>query len=158
MEHDRVQHPEHRGAGADADGQRNRGEHRNTRATVLELPPQGVPQVAPEILQPPRAAGVPAQLLHLVEAAELEARPTARFPRGHAGPDVVGHLPLDVVAQLGVELGFRPLAMPQPPEHSSPAHRAPPPAVPRISPTASASRAQLSASACNCARPLAVSR
>ena len=158
LEHDGVQHPEHRGARADADGQCGNGEPRDSRATVLELAAQGVPQVAPEVLDPSRSADVAAHLLDLIEAAELETRPPARLARGHPGPDVVGHLPLDVVAQLGIELVFYSVAIPQPPQHLPPAHRAPPPAVPRIRPTASASRAQLSVSSWSCARPLGVRR
>ena len=157
LEGDGVQHPEHRRARADAEGQCDDGERRDPRATVIELPPQGVPQVVPQVLEPPRAADVAAQLLHVVQSAELQTGAPARLPGGHAGPHVVGHLPLDVVAQLGVELGLFPVAVP-PLQRFQPGHRASPPAVSRIRPTASASRAQLSVCSCNFAWPLGVSR
>ena len=158
LEHDGVQDAEHRRACADAHGQRRDGEHRHARAPVLELPAQGVANLAPRFLEPPVAAGVAAQLLDLVEAAELEARAPAGLPGRQPGPQVVGHLSLDVVAELGVELVFCPVTAPQPLQRWPPAHRAPPPAVPRIRPTASASRAQLSVCSCNWAWPLGVSR
>ena len=69
------------------------------------------PQVLPCLFEPPRAAGVAAGLLDLIEAAELEARSPAGLPRGHPRPDMVGHLPLEVVAQLGVEFVFGPVTM-----------------------------------------------
>ncbi len=112
------------------------------------------PQVLPRLVDPPCPAHVAAQLLDLVEAPELEARAPARFGLRHAGPDMVGHLPFDVVAQLAVQLSLEPVTAAQPP----PAHRAPPPAAPRIRPTASARRSQLSVCSCNRARPLGVSR
>ena len=154
LQHDGIQHAEHRGAGADAQGQRGDGEHGDARAAARELSLQRVAQVASEVVDPPRSAGVSAQLLDLVEAAEVESGAPARLPFGHPGPDMLGHLPLDVVAQLAVELALEPVPAPQPPP---PAHRAPP-AVPRISPTASARRAQLSVCSCSRARPCGVSR
>ena len=114
-----------------------------------------VSEVARDILDPPRAARVAAQLLDLVYAAELEAGAAPRFPLGHAGPDMVGHLPLDVVTQLAVQLAFEPVTAPQP---LAPRHRVPPPAVWRMRPTASASRAQLSVCSWSCALPFGVSR
>ena len=60
------------------------------------------PQVLPRLIEPPRAVCVAARLLDLIEATELEAGAPAGLPRRQSGPDVVGHLPLDVVAQLGV--------------------------------------------------------
>ena len=152
----RVDHREDRHVEPYAQPQRRDGQ--DHEGAVAGQATEGVAQVAGDVVEPPRASGVAAQLLDLVEAAELQTGAPARFTRGHAGPEVVGHLPLDVVAQLGVQLGLCPVAAPQPLQRLPPAHGAPPPAVPRIRPTASASRAQLSVSACNCARPLAVSR
>ena len=122
LEDDGVQHPERRGARADAQGQRGDGKHRYPRATVVELPSQGVPKVAADVLEPPRAADVAAHFLDLIETAELQSGAPARLPRGHPRPDVVGHLPFDVVAQLGVEVVFDPASAPQagPPDHREP--------------------------------------
>ena len=125
-EHDGIQHAEHGGAGADAQGQRGDGEQGDARAAARELSSQRVPQVASEVVEPPCAAHVAAQLLDLVQAAELEARAPARLVLGQAGPDVMGYLPLDMVAQFAVELAFKPVAASQPPP---PAHRAPSSAV-----------------------------
>ena len=85
-EHDGIEHAEHRGAGADAQGQRGDGEHGNPRAAARELPSQRVAQVAPEVIEPACAASVAAQLLDLVQAAELQARASARLVLGQAGP------------------------------------------------------------------------
>ena len=155
LQHDGIQHAEHGGARADAQGERGDGEHGDARVAARELPSQRIPQVASEVVEPPCASRVAAQLLDLVEAAEVEARASARLGLGQAGPKVVGHLPIDVVAQLAVQLDFEPVPAPQP---APPAHRAPPPAVPRIRPTASASRAQLSVCSCSRARPFGVRR
>ena len=64
------------------------------------------------LFEPPCPAHVAARLLDLVEAAEREARAPARVVLGQPGPDVVGHLPLGVVAQLAVELLFEPASLP----------------------------------------------
>ena len=123
--------------------------------TVYELPSQGVPDIAHDVFDPPHAAHIAAHLLDVLEAAELEAGAPPRLPFRQARPDVLGHLALDVVAQLAVQLSFELVTVPQPPP---PAHRVPPSAVPRIRPTASASRAQLSVCSCSRARPFGVSR
>ena len=96
---------------------------------VLELPAQRVANVAHQILDPPGAADVAAQLLDLVEPAELEAGAPSGLPRRQPGPDVVGHLPLDVVTQLGVELVLDPVTKPRPLQRLPPAHRASPSAT-----------------------------
>ena len=111
------------------------------------------PQVLPGLVEPSRAARIATDLLDLLDAAELDTCSSLRLPLGHSGPHVVGHLTLDVVAQLGVELPLHPVAIPKapPPGHGVPEVR-------RIRPTASASRIQLSVCSSNCARPLGVSR
>ena len=112
-----VVHREPRAREPDAEPE---GEHRRRREPAfLEQQPHREPQVVPRLVDPPRAARVAAHLLDGVEAAELEARAAARLLLRQAGPDVLGDLTLDVVAQLGVQLVLDPLAMPQP---SPPAH------------------------------------
>jgi len=76
-----------------------------------------------------RPAGVAAQLLDLIQAAELEAGAPAGLPWRQSGPDVVGCLPLDVVAQFGVQLFLGPIRVPQP---LQPAHRTSPSAASRF--------------------------
>ena len=122
LEHDGIEDAEHRRAGADAQGQGGDGEHGDARAAARELPSQRVPQVASEVVEPPCAADVAAQLLDLVEAAELEARAPARLVLRQPRPKVVGHLSLDMVAQLAVQLAFEPVTVTEAPP---PAHRAP---------------------------------
>ena len=81
----------------------------------------GQPRVLPELLQPARAPGVPADLLDLVQTAELESGHSAGLAVGHPLLAVVVDQPLEVVAQLGVELVLELGAVKQP---SPPAHRA----------------------------------
>ena len=117
------QHPvddaEHGGGGADPEGQ-----HQDRDEGERPLPHQqahGEAEVVPDLLQP-RAPHVTAQLLDLLEASELEAHAPARLARGHPGADMVHHLSLDVVAELGVQLPLQPLGVPPAPP---PAHRPP---------------------------------
>ena len=154
--HGSQQHPvddaEHGGGAADSECQ-----HQDGNDGERSLPHQeahGEPEVVPDLLQP-RAPHVPAQLLDLIEASELEAHAPARLAGGHPGADVVRHLSLDVVAELGIELALQPLGVPAAPP---PAHRTPPPSVARIRPTASARRIHRAVRSCNRARPPAVSR
>ena len=86
-------------------------------------------QVLPSLVDPPRAARVAALFLDLVEAAEREASAPARLVLGQARPHVLGHLPLDVVAQLAVQLSIEAVTVS---ETVPPAHCAPPPAAPRF--------------------------
>ena len=137
---DRVNHRADRHVEADAQFQRRDGQRHE--GSVSRQTPERVSEVARDILAPPRAARVAAQLLR-----------SDRRRRTRGAP--VGYLPLDVIAQLAVELAFEPVTVPQP---LPPGHRALPPAVRRIRPTASASRAQLSVCSCSCARPFGVSR
>ena len=150
---DGVNHREDRHVEADAQPQR-RGRQGHEGAVPREAADR-VAQVARDALDPPRPTRVAAQLLDLVETAEFESRAAPRLVLGQAGPHVLGHLPLDMVAQLAVQLALQPITVPESPP---PAHRASPPAVPRIRPTASASRAQLSVCSCSRARPFGVSR
>ena len=69
------------------------------------------PQVLPRLVDPPGPAHVEAHLLDVVEGAELEARAPARLPLRQAGPDVVGDLTLDVVAQLAVQFSIEPVTV-----------------------------------------------
>ena len=149
----RIEHREELRGDAHPESQHEDGDDRERRPAGEQAHRE--PQVLPGLVQPPRAARVAALLLDVVEAAELDPRAPARLVLGQAGPHVLGRLPLDMVAQLAVQLAFEPVAVPEAPP---PAHRAPPPAVPRIRPTASASRAQLSVCSCSRARPFGVSR
>ena len=113
-----VVHREPRAREPDAEPQ---GERRRRREPAfLEQQPHREPQVLPRFVDPAhRRAHVAAHLLDVVEAAELEARAPARLSLRQAGPDVLGDLALDVVAQLGVQLVLDTVAIPQPPP---PAH------------------------------------
>ena len=118
------------------------GEHRPRRHPgLLHQQARREPQVLPCLFEPPRPARVAARLLDLVEAPEREARPSTRLVLGQAGPDVTGHLPLDVIAQLAVELPFEPVSLAA---TGPPAHRMPP--------SASAGRAGLSVCSCSAGR------
>ena len=148
-----VDNAEHGRRGADPERQHQDGDDRER--SLPHEKPDGEPQVVPDLLQPPRAPHVTAQLLDLIQSSELQARAPARLAGGHPGADMVRHLPLDVVAELRIQLALRPLGVPA---ASPPAHRTPPPSVARIRPTTSARRVHRAVRSCNRARPLDVSR
>ncbi len=100
----RVDQTEHGRRRTDAERDRDHDGGREARRLAQDA--DGVPQVARQILEPPGAARAPHLLLRLLDAAELEQRPPARLLRVHAAPHVLLRLPLDVVAQLLVELAL----------------------------------------------------
>ena len=118
---DGVVHGERRAGESDAEP---KSKHRGGgQPALLHEQAHRKSQVLPDFFQPPRPAGVAAQFLDLIQAAELEAGAPAGLPRRQSGPDVVGCLPLDVVVQLGVQLFLGPVRVPQP---LPPAHRTSP--------------------------------
>ena len=107
----------------DAETQPER-EHRPRRGpALLHQQAHREPQVLPGLFEPPRAARVAAHLLDLIDTAKVEVGAAARLVCRQAVPDVVGHLPLDVIAQLAVQLVLHPAAVPK---AAPPAHRATP--------------------------------
>ena len=147
--HERVD----RGVGADAQGQGQDRHQGEGRAAAQDA--DAVRQVLAEVLEEARAARVPALLLHLLEAPELDPRAAAGLGLAEAGPHVVGRLALEVVAQLRVELGLEATAAE---EAAQEAHHAPPSRVARMRPTASESRRHSSSSTPRRVRPFPVSR
>src|SRR6185436_5973823 len=141
LQHRRIDQAEDGGIRADAESQR--GDRGDREAGALPEDAGGVPDVLDKVLEEARAAHVAALLLHLIEAAELEAGAPARAGLVHARPHVVGDLTLEMIAKLGVELRFEttPADQPRPPGHD-----ASPSAALMIKPIASVSRRQLSAS------------
>ena len=121
--HERVD----RGVGADAEGQGQDRHEGEGRAAAQDA--DAVREVLAEVLEEARAPRVAALLLHLLDAPELDARAAAGLGLGEAGAHVVGRLALDVVAQLGVELGLEAAAAEEPAEES---HQAPPSRVARM--------------------------
>ena len=153
LQHRGVDEAEDRGVRADAESERR--DRREREARALSKDTTGVPHVPGELFDQAGPANIAALVLHLIEAAELEAGPPARVRLAHARPHVVRDLALDVIAQLGVELRFQatPAEQPRPPGHD-----ASPSAVLMIKPIASVSRRQLSASVAMWVRPFRVSR
>ena len=148
-----VHEREDRGVGADAQGQRQDRDEGEGRAAAQDA--DAVREVLAEVLEKTRAPSVAALLLHLLDTPELDARAAAGLGLGEAGAHVVGRLALDVVAQLGVELGLEAAAAEEPAEE---AHHAPPSRVARMRPTASVSRRHSSSSTPRRVRPFPVRR
>ena len=71
---------------------------------VLDQQSRGKRQVLNDVVDPAGTARVATRLLHLIEAAELEARTPAGLGLRQALPQVVLGQPLDVITQFGIEL------------------------------------------------------
>src|SRR6185436_18336237 len=103
---------------ADAHGEqdeRDRGE-----AGQLSEKTHGIAEVLDQVIEPARAAHVPAGFLHLLRPSELEPRLAPRVIRIDAARDQIGGVLLDVEADLPVELA---LERPSSREASPPGHR-----------------------------------
>ena len=101
-QHQRVDQAEDRGVGANSEGERQRG-HRRV-AGRLPHRPQRIADVAAEVLDPTDPPGVAALLLDQRHVAELAEGSRARIRGREAGGEIELDLPLEMVAQLGVEL------------------------------------------------------
>ena len=115
----------------------------------------GVADVARGVVEPAPDPGLAHVFLHLREAAELERRPPPRFVFAQAGLHQVLDAPVEVIAQLAVEILFQPAAPPGQQIEELGAWRYFPSS--KISRTASVSRSQLSFSTASCFRPARVS-
>src|SRR5262245_14352739 len=108
------QHPvderEHHGGGADADRERGNRHGGKSRPRVQRTNRKA--NVEDEIVEPPRAAGIPARFLDLLDAAELDLRAPSRLVGGAAGLDQVRGVFVDVKLELFSKLLFEPAAMP----------------------------------------------
>ncbi|SPF38492.1 hypothetical protein SBA4_2150027 [Candidatus Sulfopaludibacter sp. SbA4] len=92
------------GIGADAEGQRQYGDRGERRASREH--PQSVAEIAPGDIQREDAAGVAGVVLHLVEAAEIEAGAARGFFTRGAGLLIFFDLAIEVEAQFLVEFLF----------------------------------------------------
>ena len=100
----RVDEAEDRGVCADAERQREHGDHREARALAKRA--QGVSCVLERALDQADAARVPALLTALIEAAELTERREARVLGRHAGGEVDLDLTVEVIADFFVHFLF----------------------------------------------------
>src|SRR5262245_33821520 len=118
------------------DSRCNRDDGDKSEAGLLHQRSRAVTQILPQVLQPPRLAGVAALLLHLLRTAESEPSPSSRFLRIEALRDEISRVLVEMEAQLFFEFLFHLLSEPQ---SSPPGHLAPPSDILRIRPTASVS-------------------
>ena len=102
----------------------------------------------------PRAPHVSARFLHLIETAELEPCQAACLRFGVPAAPMILDQPLEVIAQLGVQLIFKTIAADQ---TTPPGHDASPFAELRIAATAPVKRSQLAVSDSRWVRPFRVS-
>src|SRR5581483_262843 len=83
-----IDHAEHYGGRADAKRQRQQCHDRE--AWLLAHGPKNVAAILPQIVEPTRAADIATFLLHLLGAAELQARDASRFVRSVALAHQIG--------------------------------------------------------------------
>ena len=148
----RIDHAEHSRVGADAEGQRQHRDDGEPGVALKSAP--AVANILRDFFEPARAARVAADLLDLIEAAELQPGAAAGFVVAEALREAVRDQAIEVIAELGVELVLESIPPEQPCE---PVHDPSLSDVLRIAPTACVRRRQLCASAAMCARPFAVS-
>ena len=148
-----VEEREDRRVGADAQGQRQRGDEGEDGALAEHA--CAVAQVLAEVLEEAGAARVPAGLLHLLEPPQLELRATAGFGLAQTVANVICGLAFEVIPKLGVELDLEATPAQEPSQH---AHHAPASRAARIRAIASVRRRQFASSVPSWARPFAVSR
>ena len=103
-QHELAVQGEDRGVRADAEGQRQDRDAGDDRG--LEQHAQRQPDVGhdvPRLVREPQAARPPAAVLGALHAAEMEPGATSRFRRGHARPDQVPGIGVEVEAHFLVE-------------------------------------------------------
>src|SRR5690606_3742618 len=110
LEQNAVDDREDRGVRADAERQQR--ENADGEPDVAPERAKRLARVAHEVIEQRDAPCVAALVLAPLDAAERAQRGATRLVRRHAGSDVLLRLPLDVVAQLFVEL-LLDLAAPQ---------------------------------------------
>ena len=142
---------EHNRGRADAQRQDQRGDRCESGFSPER--PHRVSRVLRKILQPARAAGIPALFFHLLGAADSEPGLAPRLRGIEAARDEIVGVPIQMKAQLFFELLLHPGPLKQ---TGPPVHRTAP-SIARIRPTASLNRCQLAASASSCLRPFRVS-
>ena len=108
LEEHRIDERVDRGDGADAKGQRQHGHARKHRA--LPQDSEAVAHVLQEFIDNAEMPHVAARLGRLVDAAKAGQRATSGLGFAQALAAVVRDLPLDVVAQFGVDLTIQPVA------------------------------------------------
>jgi hypothetical protein len=99
----RVHHAEDGRVHADAEGQGQDDDRRETRITEQDA--EAVTDVLEKLFEPNPAPDVAGVLFHAGDVSEFAERLVARLVRRHAALDIVARLPFDVVANVVVQTG-----------------------------------------------------
>ena len=121
---------------------------------VLTKSAHAVTDVLDGVVDPARAAHVATGFLDLIETAEFQPRQSARLAVSVSLLSIFRDQPLEVIAQLGVQLIVKTIAADQ---TTPPGHDASPFAAFRIAATAPVKRSQLAVSDSRWVRPFRVS-
>src|SRR5579863_3290909 len=97
-----VDNTENSGVGADSEGQSEDGDGSKTWRFAQHA--QSEAQVQEDLFEPDEGPDVASVFPDARDVAEFEKGSAARFLGGHAASDVVLRFPLDVVADVGVEI------------------------------------------------------